>query len=105
MTDFHVYAKARVEAFRGLEREIAAVGNDAANVIRQAAVGIRNMMRAFKYRNLRLLIQTADAGSCCGAAGYSANNNDFHKNSFPDSGMRPPHGRPERLESALFGEL
>ena len=74
----HIHPEAGVKALGRLQRQLRRVLDHAADVIRQAAVGIGNIVRPLEHHDLRHLIQSADAGRRRGPAGYAAYDNNFH---------------------------
>ena len=67
--DAHVYVEAAFEALRGLEREGLLLGNHAAHVIGQAAVGVGDEAGALYYGYLGALVQAAQPRGRGGSAG------------------------------------
>ena len=56
MANLHGHPEAGEEAFRGLEGQSLGIGDHITNIIRQTAIGVRNISRPLKYHNFRLLI-------------------------------------------------
>ena len=75
----HVYAEALKEVRGGLKCELLRIGDHTAHIVGQPAVGIGNKAAALKEEDLRGLIQAADSGRGCCAAGHAAHNHYFHK--------------------------
>ena len=74
----HIDAEAFVKALGRLQGQLVLIGDDAADVIGQAAVGVGDKSRPLKNDDLRLLIPPADAGRGGRAAGNAADNDYFH---------------------------
>ena len=74
----HIHPEAGVKTLGRLQRQLRRVLDHPADVIRQAAVGIGNIVRPLEYHDLRHLIQPADAGRRRGPACYAAYDNNFH---------------------------
>lgn len=64
----HVDVEARTEALGRLQRELGAVGDGAADVVRQAAVGVAHVAGALDHDDLGVLVQAAQAGGGGGPA-------------------------------------
>lgn len=73
-----VDAEAVGEAFRRLHEELRAVGDRAADVVGQAAVGIRHVFTPFEENHFGLLVQAAQAGRYGGPSGHASDNKNFH---------------------------
>ena len=76
--DAHVHVEAALEALRRLERELLAVGYDAADVVRQAAVRVGDISGALEHHDLRALVQPPEPRRGGRAAGNAADNKHFH---------------------------
>ena len=68
----HINAKTIPEALRSLQRQFFLLFDHTAHIIRQAAVGIGHIAAAFDHDDLRVFIQTADAGGGRSTARYPA---------------------------------
>ena len=78
----HVHVEACAEAFGGLQGEGALVGDGAADVVGQAAVGVRDVAGTLEYDDLGRLIEAPKPGRRRGAAGHASYDNDFHGSSL-----------------------
>ena len=78
----HVHVEAGAEALGGLQGEGALVGDGAADVIGQAAVGVRDVAGTLEYDDLGRLIEAPKPGRRRGAAGHASYDNDFHRTSL-----------------------
>ena len=72
------YLPAVKEAIRLHDEEIIAVGDHAAEMVRQTAVRIRNELSFFEQDDLRMFVQPSQPRGCAGARGNSADDNGFH---------------------------
>ena len=113
VADPHVHPEAPPEALRRLERQLRPVGDDAADVVGQAAVGIGYIPGPLKHHDLRRLVQPPEPGRRRGPAGHAAHDHNFHlivppfRNHYrcrPDRsrGHRPPE-QPGCLPARLAG--
>ena len=50
----------------------------ASDVVGKAAVGLGDIARAFKYRDLSLFVQSADTGGSRGSSGGASDDYNFH---------------------------
>ena len=79
----HVHPEPPPEALWGLEGELLGVGDDPADVVGQAAIGVGDDSEIARH-NLGPLIQPADAGGRRGPSGHPAHDDDFHRHTtFP----------------------
>ena len=78
MAHLHLHPEPLPEALGGLEGQVLLVGDDAPDVVGQAAVGIGHVAGALIDHHLGLLVQAADAGGSGGAACDAADDDDFH---------------------------
>ena len=76
--DLHIDTEAGIETFRCLKSQSIGIFNDISNIIRQAAVGIRNITGPFENNNLCFFIQSANPCRRGGTSGNSAYNYNFH---------------------------
>ena len=76
--DAHVNVEALSECFGSLYEEPVTVFDDATYIIRQAAVGIRDICTSFQQDDFRFLCVSADACRCCGSSCHTSYNDDFH---------------------------
>ena len=74
----HINAKTIPEALRSLQCQFFLLFDHTAHIIRQAAVGIGHIAAALDHHNLRVFIQTAEAGGGRRTAGHAAYNHNFH---------------------------
>ena len=74
----HINAKAVPEALRSLQCQFFLLLDHTAHIIRQTAVGIGHIAAALDHDDLRVFIQTADAGSSRSTARHAAYNYDLH---------------------------
>ena len=74
----HINAKAIPKALRSLQRQFFLLLDHTAHIIRQTAVGIGHIAAALDHDDLRVFIQTADAGSSRSTARHAAYNYDLH---------------------------
>ena len=74
----HINAKAIPKALRSLQRQFFLLLDHTTHIIRQAAVGIGHIAAALDHDDLRVFIQTADAGSSRSTARHAAYNYDLH---------------------------
>jgi len=74
----YINAKAVPEAFRSLQCQFFLLLDHTAHIIRQTAVGIGHIAAALDHDDLRVFIQTADAGSGRSTARHAAYNYDLH---------------------------
>ena len=78
VADPHLHPEAPPEALRRLEGQLRPVGDDAADVIGQAAVGVGHIAGPLEHHDLRGLIQPAEPGRGSGASGHAAHDHDLH---------------------------
>ena len=78
VTHTHVDAIAAAERFGRLHKQAVALGDDAAEVIRQAAIGIRDVLAALNEDDFGRLVQPSQTGGRSGATGHAAHNDMFH---------------------------
>ena len=83
----HIYTEPLPKALRCLESQLCLIGDDAADIIGQAAVGVRDIPRALKDNDLRLLIQPADSRRRSGSACHTAYNHNLHFSTPPFRGI------------------
>ena len=69
------------EAFRCHHHQRITVGHDAAEMIRQTAVGKRHMRALFKHDDLRMFVQSAQSGCGRCAGSHTAYDHDLHLHS------------------------
>ena len=74
----HINAKAIPKALRSLQRQFFLLLDHTAHIIRQAAVGIGYIAATLDHHDLRVFIQTADAGNGRRAASHTAYDHNFH---------------------------
>ena len=74
----HINAKAVPEALRSLQRQFFLLLDHTTHIIRQSAVGIGHIAAALDHDDLRVFIQTAEAGGGRRAAGHAAYDHNFH---------------------------
>ena len=74
----YINAKAIPKALRSLQRQFCLLFDHTAHIIRQAAVGIGHIAAALDHDDLRVFIQTADAGSGRSTARHTAYDHNFH---------------------------
>ena len=74
----HVNAETVPKTLRSLQRQFFLPFDHTTHIIRQAAVGVGHIAAALDHHDLRVFIQTADAGSGRRAAGHAAYNYDLH---------------------------
>ena len=74
----HINAKAIPEALRSLQRQFFLLFDHTAHIIRQAAVGIGHIAAALDHDDLRVFIQTADAGGGRRTARHTAYDHNLH---------------------------
>ena len=63
---------------RRSDEQGVAGADDIADVVRQAAVGIGDVVASFEYDDLRGFIESAQSGSTTGAAGHAPDDDNFH---------------------------
>ena len=63
---------------RRSDEQGVAGADDIADVVRQAAVGIGDIVASFEYDDLRGFIEPAQSGSTTGAAGHATDDDNFH---------------------------
>ena len=74
----HVHVVAGLEQRFGRDQQVVPLGNHAADVVRQAAVGKADVGPAFNQHNLRRLVVAPQTGRCRGTARHAANDENFH---------------------------
>ena len=74
----HVQVEPRLQALGGLQQQVAAVRDGAADVVGQAAVGERHVAAALEDDDLVGLVEPAQAGGSRCAAGHSADDDGLH---------------------------
>ncbi len=74
----HIEVEARPQALRRDDEQLVALGNFAAQVVGQAAVGERHVEAALEQDDVGVLRQASGPGGCRGAAGHAADNEQFH---------------------------
>ena len=74
----HINAKAVPEALRSLQRQFFLLLDHTAHIIRQTAVGIGHIAAALDHDDLRVFIQTADAGGGRRTARHTAYDHNLH---------------------------
>ena len=79
----HGDPKAGEEALRRLEGQLLGILNDPTNVIGQTAVGVGDEPGPLKHHDLRLLVQSANAGRSSSAACHAAHDDNLHINAPP----------------------
>ena len=78
----HIHVETGVESLGGLQLQRLPLGDGAADVVGQAAVGKRDVLALFKQDDLGVFVVAAQPGSGAGAAGHTAHNQNFH-GTFP----------------------
>ena len=63
---------------RGDEQGVSRA-DDVADMVRQSAVGIGDVVAPFEHDDLRVLIESAKSGSTTGTSGDAADNDNFHQ--------------------------
>ncbi|MPM36399.1 hypothetical protein SDC9_82995 [bioreactor metagenome] len=74
----NIYVIFGLHRLRRLQQQRFPLLNDAADVIGQSAVGIRNVSSPLQQDNFRAFVQPAQSGRAAGPSGHAANN----QNSF-----------------------
>ena len=74
----HVDVEALAEAFGGHHQQVVAVGDDAAHVVRQAAVGVGDGGPLLDERDLGKLVEPSQARRRACPCGHAANNDNLH---------------------------
>ena len=74
----HINAKAIPKALRSLQRQFFLLLDHTAHIIRQTAIGIGHIAAALDHDDLRVFIQTADAGGGRSTARHTAYDYNFH---------------------------
>ena len=74
----HINAKAVPKTLRGLQRQLVLILDHAAHIVGQAAVGVGHIAAALDHHDLRVFIQTADAGGGRSTARHTAYDHNFH---------------------------
>ena len=74
----YINAKAVPEVLRSLQRQFFLLLDHTAHIIRQTAVGIGHIAAALDHDDLRVFIQTADAGSGRSTTRHTAYDHNFH---------------------------
>jgi len=74
----HINAKTIPEALRSLQCQFFLLFDHTAHIIRQAAVGIGHIAAALDHDDLRVFIQTADAGGGRRTARHTAYDHNLH---------------------------
>ena len=78
VVDLHLHPEPLIKAFRGLQGQFLLIFDHAADVIGQAAVGVRNKPRPLKNNDLGGFVQPAQPGCRGGTACHTAYDDDFH---------------------------
>ena len=78
VADPHVHPEPPPEALRRLEGQLRLVGDDTADIVGQAAVGIGHIPGPLEHHDLRRLIQPPEPGRRRGPAGHTAHNHNLH---------------------------
>ena len=79
MAHAHVDVEALSERLGGVEQQLVPFGDDSADVVRQTAVGIRNVGAAFEDDDVGRFVEATDASGRRGAAGHTADDEMLHK--------------------------
>ena len=74
----HINAKAIPKALRSLQRQFCLPFDHTAHIIRQTTVGIGHITAALDHDDLRVFIQTADAGGGRSTARHTSYDHNFH---------------------------
>ena len=77
----HIHIEAGMKGFGRLKLQLGTVGDGAADVVGQAAVGKGNEPAFLQQDNLGVFVITAQPGGSTSAAGDTADNQNFHNNS------------------------
>ena len=81
MSRIYIYIMIVLEIFRKHHNQVFIRANNASEIVRERAIGKGNMCPSLKNDNLCFCIQSARPCSRRRTAGYTAYNNQFHKNS------------------------
>jgi len=73
-----VNAETVPKTLRGLQRQLVPIHDHAAHIVGQAAVGVGHIAAALDHDDLRVFIQTADAGRSGRTARHTAYDHNFH---------------------------
>jgi len=92
--DAHVEAEASPERGGGLEQQGCAVFDDAADVVRQSAVGEGHVAAALDHRDVGVLVEPAQARGGAHAAGDAADDDVVHAATIPLGVYDDPIGGP-----------
>jgi hypothetical protein len=71
-----VEAEPLEQALRGLQQEVVLVLDHAANEVRKAAVGVRNVTRALQHDDRCVLVEPAEPGGGRHPPGHAAHDHD-----------------------------
>ena len=74
----HVHIEPAPETLRGLHEQIVPVGDHPADIVRQAAVGIGDILPLFEHDDFGLLRIPSDPGSGSRPSGDTTYNKNFH---------------------------
>lgn len=70
--------EAAFHGFGGLHQQTGSLGDDSADVVRQAAIGKRNVFAPFEHDDLGLFVKSPQTGGGAGSSSHPANNNYLH---------------------------
>ena len=74
----YIDVKPLAESFRSLHEQTVALGNHSPQVIRQTAVGIRDVSPFLKKNDFCLLCVSTNSGCCSSSTGYPSNDKHLH---------------------------
>ena len=74
----HIHIVAVAKRHWGLDKQFLAVLNRVADIIGQTAIGVRDMLALFEEDNLRVLVESFQAGGGGSASRHAAHNHIFH---------------------------
>jgi hypothetical protein len=106
VADAHVEVECFPQALGRLHEQPAAIGDDTADVVRQAAVRERHVVTALEHDDLGELVKAAGAGGDGCSGGDSADDDEFHSDLLTSGSIStvrtPASPRPEPKGPALW---
>ena len=104
VADAHIDVERLAQALGRLQQQAAAIGDHLADVVREPAVGERDVVPALENDDLGVLIEATGAGGNGCAGGNATDNDDLHEKCLP--GLRQaavPGIRPTRHLGRFHG--